>query len=35
MSWKENEELKASIDRLCTENAQLKEEIRQLKEKLT
>ena len=32
---KENEELKASIDRLCTENAQLKEEIRQLKEKLT
>lgn len=32
---KENEELKASIDRLCTENAQLKDEIRQLKEKLT
>lgn len=32
---KENEELKASIDRLCSENAQLKDEIRQLKEKLT
>ena len=32
---KENEELKASIDRLCTENEQLKDEIRQLKEKLT
>ena len=32
---KENEELKASIDHLCTENAQLKDEIRQLKEKLT
>ena len=31
---KENEELKASVDRLCTENAQLKDEIRQLKEKL-
>ena len=31
---KENEELKASVDRLCTENAQPKDEIRQLKEKL-
>lgn len=32
---KENEELKASVDRLCTENAQLKDEIRQLKEKMS
>lgn len=31
---KENEELKASVDRLCTENSQLKDEIRQLREQL-
>ena len=31
---RENEELKASVDRLCNENAQLKDEIRQLKEKM-
>ena len=29
---KENEELKASVDRLCTENSQLKDEFRQLRE---
>ena len=28
---KENEELKASVDRLCAKNAQLKDEVRQLK----
>lgn len=31
---KENEELKASVDRLCTENSQLKDEIRQLRKQL-
>ena len=31
---KENEELKASVDRLWTENSQLKDEIRQLREQL-
>ncbi|MCM1502035.1 MAG: hypothetical protein NC115_05140 [Bacteroidales bacterium] len=31
---KENEELKASVDRLCAENAQLKDEIRQLRDKI-
>ena len=31
---KENEELKASVDRLCTENSQLKDEVRQLREQL-
>lgn len=31
---KENEELKLSIDRLCTENAQLKDEIRQLSQQV-
>ena len=31
---KENEELKASVDKLCSENSQLKEEIRQLKDKI-
>ena len=31
---KENEELKASVDRLCTENSQLKDEIRQLREQI-
>ena len=31
---RENEELKASVDRLCNDNAQLKDEIRQLKEKM-
>lgn len=29
---KENEELKASVDRLCTENSQQKDEVRQLRE---
>lgn len=29
---KENAELKASVDRLCTENSQLKVEVRQLRE---
>lgn len=28
---RENEELKVSVDRLCAENAQLKDEVRQLK----
>ena len=28
---RENGELKASVDRLCAENAQLKDEVRQLK----
>ncbi len=28
---RENEELKASVDRLCAKNAQLKDEVRQLK----
>ena len=31
---RENEELKASVDRLCNENSQLKDEIRQIKEKM-
>ena len=31
---KENEELKASVNRLCTENSQLKDEIRQLREQI-
>lgn len=31
---KENEELKASVDRLCTENSQLKDEVRQLREQI-
>lgn len=31
---KENEELKASVDRLCTENSQLKDEVRQLREQV-
>ena len=31
---KENEEKKASVDRLCTENSQLKDEIRQLREQI-
>ncbi len=31
---KENEELKASVDRLCTENSQLKDEVRQLWEQI-
>lgn len=31
---KENEELKASVDRLCTENSQLKVEVRQLREQV-
>lgn len=31
---KENEELKVSVDRLCNENVQLKDEIRQLKDKI-
>ena len=31
---KENEELKASVDRLCMENSQLKDEIRQLREQI-
>ena len=31
---KENEELKAAVDRLCTENSQLKDEIRQLREQI-
>lgn len=31
---KENEELKASVDRLCTENSQLKGEVRQLREQV-
>ncbi len=31
---KENEELKVSVDRLCTENSQLKDEVRQLREQV-
>ena len=31
---KENEELKASVDRLCTENSQQKDEVRQLREQV-
>ncbi len=31
---KENEELKAAVEKLCNENALLKEEVKQLKEKL-
>ena len=31
---KENEEVKASVDRLCMENSQLKDEIRQLREQI-
>ena len=31
---KENEELKASVDRLCTKNSQLKDEVRQLREQV-
>lgn len=31
---KENEELKASVDRLCTEDSQLKDEVRQLREQV-
>ena len=31
---KENEELKASVDRLCSENSQLKDEVRQLREQV-
>ncbi len=31
---KENEELKTSVDRLCTENSQLKDEVRQLREQI-
>ena len=31
---RENEELKASVDRLCSENSSLKDEIRQLREKV-
>ena len=31
---KENEELKASVDRLCTKNSQLKDEVRQLREQI-
>lgn len=31
---KENEELKASVDRFCTENSQLKDEVRQLREQI-
>lgn len=31
---KENEELKASVDRLCTENSQLKDEVRQQREQI-
>lgn len=31
---KENEELKASVYRLCTENSQLKVEVRQLREQV-
>lgn len=31
---KENEELKASVDRLCTESSQLKDEVRQLREQI-
>ena len=31
---KENEELKASVDRLCAENAQLQDEIRLLREQV-
>lgn len=31
---KENEELKASVDRLCTENSLLKDEVRQLREQV-
>lgn len=31
---KENEELKASVDRLCTENSQLKDVVRQLREQV-
>lgn len=32
---KENEELKASVDRLCSENSQLKEEVRGLRLQLS
>ena len=32
---KENEELKASVDRLCAENAQLQDEIRLLREQVS
>lgn len=31
---KEDEELKASVDRLCTESSQLKDEVRQLREQI-
>ncbi len=31
---KENEELKVSVDRLCSENSQLKDEVRQLREQI-
>ena len=31
---KGNEELKASVDRLCTENSQLKDEVQQLREQI-
>ena len=31
---KENEELKVSVDRLCSENALLQEEVRQLREQI-
>ncbi len=31
---KENEELKAAVEKLCTENSLLKDEVRQLKNKL-
>ncbi len=31
---RENEELKVSVDRLCAENSQLQEEVRQLREQI-